>query len=165
MWRISHDFTKMALILLYIEFSILAILQKNQGAKFDKSKNKHTHCAASLSGPFRSSWTLYLSRHCMWHLGPSTWKPGHQLRHQAIHLSQMCRAPLGLGNRVDTWSQSTELATPCRSFHLWQQLHLFLRICPIKDQQNHIQRHNKVDTGSNVSINKIICFHAVTECS
>lgn len=127
----------------FIEFSVSSILQENQWAKIAKSKNEHTHCAASPSGPFRSAWTLYLSRPCMWHPGPSTWKPGHQPRHQAIHLSQMCRAPLGLGNRVDTWSQSTELATPCRSFHLWQQLHLFLMICPIKEQQNHIQRHKQ----------------------
>lgn len=60
--------------------------------------------------PFRSAYTLqWPLEHLLENtvcdiLGLSTWKPSHQLGHLAIHLSQRCHTPLGLGNRVDTWS-------------------------------------------------------------
>lgn len=53
---------------------------------------------SSRFGPFKSSQALHLSL--------STWKPRHLLGHLAIHLSQMCHTPLGLGKRVYSWSQS-----------------------------------------------------------
>lgn len=41
------------------------------------------------------------------------------------------------------WTYDPRTAMPCRRFHLWQQVHLFLTICPVKDSQNYSQWHKQ----------------------
>lgn len=102
----------------------------------------------------------------MWHFTlRDAWKPGHQLRHLAIHLSQMCHTPLGLDKRVCTWSQSKSYCSSA----LWRLPSLTTGTSVPNDlfHEGATQAHSlaqawwRVLTGSNLSTNKISSLYVI----